>query len=124
MIDRISSLFLVRCSIFVASLRILRTSLLSERKHLSIPDLTDRARKNYSCVLGMTILYSEMFLMAESSIWWVVLIDSNNALCVWELLIRSQVWINRLDTPPGTNSEGHDHAPRDICFTLEIYRDA
>ena len=120
----IYSLFLARCSISIASLNFLRMRLSSERKHLSILDLTYRARKNYSCVLGMTILYSEMFLMAESSIWWVVLIDSNNALCVWELLIRSQVWINRLDTPPGTNSEGHDHAPRDICFTLEIYRDA
>ena len=25
-----------------------------------------------------------------------------------------QVFTNRLDTPPGTNSEGHDHTPRSI----------
>ena len=31
-----------------------------------------------------------------------------------------QVLIARLDTPSGTNSGGHDHAPHDICFTLAI----
>ena len=31
-----------------------------------------------------------------------------------------QVWITRLDTPPVTNSEGHNHAPFAICFSLEI----
>ena len=29
-----------------------------------------------------------------------------------------QVWITRLDNPPGTNSEGHYHAPCTICFIL------
>ena len=29
-----------------------------------------------------------------------------------------QVWITRLDTPPGTNSEVHYHAPCSICFAL------
>ena len=31
-----------------------------------------------------------------------------------------QVYITRLDTPPGTNSEGNDYAPCAIFFTLEI----
>ena len=122
--DGISSLFFVRCIISVASLSLLRITLLSERKHLNNPNLTARAQNNSSCVLGMIISNSDNFLMSESSIWWVVLSDSTNALCDWELLMGFQVWINRLDTPPGTNTEGHDHAPRDICFTLEIYKDA
>ena len=92
----------------------------SERKHLSSPDLTAGSRKNYSCVLGMTISYYDRFLMAESSIWWVVLSDSTNEFCYCELLIGSQVFVNRLDTPPGKNLEGQDHAPSSICFTLVI----
>ena len=79
----IYNLFLVRCSISVASLSFLRMSLYSDRKHLSIPDLTTRSRKNSSCVLGMTISDSDNFLMAESSIWWVVLSDITNAFCDW-----------------------------------------
>ena len=46
MIARIYSLFLVCCSISVASLNFLRKRLSFERKHLSITDLTDRAQKN------------------------------------------------------------------------------
>ena len=34
-----------------------------------------------------------------------------------------QVWINIHNTPPVTHSEGHDHAPRVICFTLAICKD-
>ena len=63
---------------------------------------------------------SDNFLIAESSIWWVVLSDSTNAFCAWGLFMGFQVWINRLDNPPGTNSEGHYHAPCTICFTLVI----
>ena len=58
----ISSLFLERCSISVASLSFLRMSLSSKRKHLSIPGLTDRARNNYSCILDMKISDSDRFL--------------------------------------------------------------
>ena len=83
MIARIYSLLLVRCIISVASLNFLRTRLLSESKHLSIPDLTARVRKNSSCVLVMTISYSDNFLMAESYIWWVFFSDSNNAFYDW-----------------------------------------
>ena len=68
--DRISILFLVRCSISIASLSFLRTRLSSEGKHLSIPDLTARAQKNYSCVLGIKISDFDSFLMADSSIYW------------------------------------------------------
>ena len=67
---------------------------------------------------------SENFLMDESSIWWVVLSDSTNEFCALELLMGFQVWSIRLDTPPGTNSKGHDHSPRAICFTLAIYKNA
>ena len=112
----ISILFLVYCRISVASLSFLRMRLSSERKHLSITDLTARARNNYSCVLRMKISDSESFLVAESSIWWVVLSDITNEFCDWEFLMRFQVCITRLDTPPGTNSEGHDHAPCAICY--------
>ena len=122
MIVRIYSLFLVCCRNSVAPLSFLRMRLLSERKHLSIYDLTARARKNYSCVLGMKISDSDNFLMAESFIWWVVLSDSTNDFHAWKLLMGFQVRITRLDNPPGTNSEGHDHAPRAIFFTLAIYK--
>ena len=120
MIASISILVLVCCSISVRSHRFLRTRLSYERKHPSIPYLTTRAQKNYDCVMGMTMSDSDKFLMAESSIWWFVLSDSTNALCAWELFMRFQVWINRLDTPPGTKSEGRHHDPRAICFTLDI----
>ena len=103
MIASISILVLVCCSISVRSLRFLRTRLSYERKHLSIPYLTTRAQKNYDCVMGMTMSDSDKFLMAESSIWWVVMSDSNNMFYSWEFLMGSQVWITRLDTPPGTN---------------------
>ena len=56
------------CRISVASLSFLRTRLSSERKHLSTPDFTARAWKNYACVLGLTISGSDRFLMAESYI--------------------------------------------------------
>ena len=72
----------------------------------------------------MTISDFENVLMAESSIWWVVLSDITNAFCAWELFVGLQVWINRLDTPPGTNSEGNDHAPRAICSTFLICKDS
>ena len=94
----------------------------SERMHLSIPDVTDRVRKSSSCALGMKILNFDNVLIAESSIWWVVLSDSTNAFCAWELIMGFYVWITILDTPPGTNLEGHDHGPRAICFTLGIYK--
>ena len=94
--------------------------LLLERKHLSIPDLIARAQKNYSCVLGMTISYSDRFLMAESSTWWAVLSDSINEFYAWGLLMAFWVFINRLDTQPGKNSEGQDHTPSYFCFTLVI----
>ena len=81
MIDRISSLFLVRCIISVASLSFLRTRFSSERKHLSIPDLTARERNNSSCVIGTTLSNYDKLLMAESSIWWFVLSYSTNAFC-------------------------------------------
>ena len=61
MIASSSSLFLVPCSIYVASIRFLGTRLSSERKHLIIPDLTDRAGKNSSCVMGMTMSDSDNF---------------------------------------------------------------
>ena len=80
---RIYVLFLVRCSISVVLLSFLGMRLLLERKHLSIPDLIARAQKNYYCVLGMTISYSDRFLMAESSTWWVVLSDSINEFYAW-----------------------------------------
>ena len=120
MIARISSLFLVCWSISVASISFMRMSLASERKNISITDLTARAQNNSSCVLGMTISYSENVLMDKSSIWWVVLSDSTTAFYAWALLMRLQVWITILDTPTGTNSEGHDHTPCVICFTLDI----
>ena len=94
MIAIISSLFLVRCKISVASLRFRRTSLSSEKKHLNIPDLTARSRKHYSCAMGMTMSDYEKYLMAESSIWWVVLGDSTNVFCSWYLFMGLQVWIN------------------------------
>ena len=81
MISRVSSLFLVRCSISIASPSFLRTRLSYERKHPSIPDLNARARNNLSCVLGITMSDSDNFLMAESSIWWVFLSDSTNEFC-------------------------------------------
>ena len=81
--DGISSLFFVRCIISVASLSLLRMRLSYERKHISIPGLTSRAQKNYSCVLGMEISDSDRFLMAEASIWWVVFSDSTNSFCAW-----------------------------------------
>ena len=101
---RISSLLLVRCSISFESLIFMRKKLSYERKQPSITDLTARARNNHSCVLGMKISDSDNVFMAESSILWVVLNDSTNALCAWELLMGFQVWITRLDTPPGINS--------------------
>ena len=102
--DSIFILFLPRCSISVASLSFLRMRLLLERKHLSIPDLTTREQKNYSCVMGMKISDYYSFLMAESSIWWVVLSDSNNAFYDWEFLMGSHGCIIRLENPPDTNS--------------------
>ena len=83
MIGRISVLLLFCCSISVASLIFLRTRLSSDRKHLSIPDLTASVWKNCSCVLGITMSDSDNFLMAESSIWWVVLSDINDVFCAW-----------------------------------------
>ena len=65
MIARISSLLLVRCISSVASLSFLRMRVSYERKHMIIPDLTDKARNNSSCVMGMTISYYDRFLMAE-----------------------------------------------------------
>ena len=62
--------------------------------------------------------------MAESSIQWVVLSDSPNVFYAWEFPMGLQVWITRLYNPPGTKSEGHDHAPCDICFSLTICNDA
>ena len=120
MITTISSLFLFCCSISVASLSFLRMRISSERKHLSITYLTDRARKNSSCVLGMTKSDSDKFLMAKSSIWWVILSDSTNMLCAWEFLMGFQVWDNIMYTLHSTNSEGHNHAPRVICFSFKI----
>ena len=79
----ISSLFLVRFIILVASLSFLGTIILSERKHPSIPYLTSRSQKNYSCVMDMTMSDSDKKIMAESSIWWVVLSDITNAFCAW-----------------------------------------
>ena len=73
--DRISSFFLARCIISVASLSFLSMRLSYKREHLSIPDFNDRSRKKYSCVLDMTISDSDRLLMAESSIWWFVLSD-------------------------------------------------
>ena len=60
----ISSFFLARCSISVASLSFLRMRLSSERKNLSIPGFIARSRNNYSCVMSMTISDSDIFLMA------------------------------------------------------------
>ena len=91
MIDRISSLFLVRCRISIASLSYMRTMILSEMRHPSIPDLTARSRKLSSCVLGMTMTDSSNFLMAKSSIWCIILSDSTNVLCAWELFMGLQV---------------------------------
>ena len=84
--SRISSLFLVYCSIPVASLSFTRMRLSSDRKHLSIHDLDARLWKNSSCVLGMTISDSEIFLMAESSIWWVVVSDSTKTF-LYDILL-------------------------------------
>ena len=83
MVDGISILFLVRCNIYVASLRFLRTRLSSERKHLSIHDLTSREGKNYSCVMVMKMSDSDNVLMAESSIRWVFLSNITNAFYDW-----------------------------------------
>ena len=94
--DKIYSLFLVRCIISVVSLNFLMTRLSLERKYMIIPDFTARSRKNSSCVMVMTISDSERFLMDISSIWRVVLIDRTNTLCAWELIMRFQVWIGRL----------------------------
>ena len=74
--------------------------------------------------MGMTISDYENFLMDELYIWSVVLSDSTNAFCAWELLMGFHVWINRLDTLPSMNSERNDHAHRAICFTLAICKDA
>ena len=79
MIDRIFSLLLFRCRIYVESLSFIRMRLSSERKHISITDLTANARNNDSFVLGMTISDHDIFLMDESSICWVVLSDIANA---------------------------------------------
>ena len=92
--------------------------------HLSITGLTARVQKNSSCAMGITISDSYSFLIAESSIWWVVLSDSTNAFCYWELLIGFKVLITRLDTMPGKNSEEHDHGTRSIYFKLAICKDA
>ena len=124
MIARISSLLLVCCSISVVLLSFLRMRISSERNYLSISDLTSKAQKNLSCVLVMTISYYDIFLMAESSIWWVFLSNSTNVLCTWVLIIGFHVLITILDNPPGMNSEVHDHAPSSICFTLVICKDA
>ena len=118
----IFSLFLVHCSIYDVPLSFLRMRLLSERKYLSITHLTAMAQKNYSCVMGMIISFSDSFLMAELSIWCVVLIDINNAFCAWEFLMMFQVIINRLHTPPSTNSDFHYHDTYTICSTLAIYK--
>ena len=91
MIARIYCLFLLRCSISVESIIFLRTIILSERKHLSILVVTARAQNNSSCVLGMRMSVSDNFLMAESSIWWVVLSDITNAFYDWELLMGFHV---------------------------------
>ena len=53
-----------------------------------------------------------------------VLSDITNVFCACELLIGFQFWITRLGTPPCMNSDGHDHGPRDICFSLAICKDA
>ena len=111
MISRTSILFLFRSIISVASLSFLRKRLSSERKHLSIHDLTASTRNNSSCVLGIKMSDSDNVLMAGSSIWWFFLSDSTNALCAWEFLMVFQVWINILDNPHSTNSEVHDHDP-------------
>ena len=84
MISSIYNLFLVRCSISVVSLSFLRTRLSYGRKYPNIPDLTVKARKNYSCVMGMKISDYDSFFMAESSIWWVVLSGSTNLFYAWE----------------------------------------
>ena len=104
MIARIYILFLVCCIIYVALISFMRVSISSERRHLSITDLTARARKNSSCVLGMTISDSDKKFMAESSIWWVFLSGSTNLFCAWEFLMGFQVWITRLYYLPDTNS--------------------
>ena len=83
MIDRSYSLLLVRCIISIASLSFLRTMILSEIKHLSIPDLTAREQKISSCVLDMTMSDSYNFLMAKLFIWCVILSDSTNVFCAW-----------------------------------------
>ena len=85
------------------SLSFPKVILLPERMHLSITNLTARPQKNSSCALDMIISDSDNFFTAESSIWWVFLSDSTNAFCSWEFLLGFQVWITRLDTPPGTN---------------------
>ena len=94
MIAKFYSLFLVCSRISVTLLRFPRTRISSDRKHLIITDLTTRARKHYSCAMGMTMSDYENFLMAESSIWWVVLGDSTNVFCSWYLFMGLQVWIN------------------------------
>ena len=90
-------------------------SLPSERMHLSIPDF------NSYCALGMTISDSDNFLIAESSIWWVVLSDSTNVFFFGRVSRGVEVWINRMYTLPDTNLKGHDHGPRANFFT-ESYR--
>ena len=96
----IYSLFLVRCRFSVVSLSFLRMRISSEKKHMSIPDLTDRARKNSSFLMGITISDSDIFLMSESSIWWYFLSDSTNAFYSWDFLMvfKSGLidWILRL----------------------------
>ena len=80
MIARIYILFLVCCIIYVALISFMRVSISSERRHLSITDLTARAQKNSSCVLGMTISDSDKKLWLNHPFggfsWVVVLICS------------------------------------------------
>ena len=102
----------------------MRTRISFERKHLIIPDLTAGSQKHFSCVMGMTISNSDKHLMAESSIWSDLLSDITNVFCAWEFLIGFQVWITIMDTLPGKNSEGHDHSPCAICFTLAVCKDS
>ena len=62
MIASIYSLSLVIFIISVASLMFLRTRLLYESNYISITEVTARAQRNFSCVLGMKILDSGDFL--------------------------------------------------------------
>ena len=62
-IDRISSLFIFRWIIYVASLSFMGVGLSSDRKHISIPYLTAREQNNSPCALGMTISDSDNFFL-------------------------------------------------------------